>query len=206
MDSGKLQHAKKWVNEYLNGRDPAEMESLQYVEAICKRVFTDSEAADMGGWSRLMVRVMLGESDPEAHKVTAYDVKRILNQYALLHTGGHGRSHDMRGLNGAEFWAKVAELRAAMLTEDAIKRIQTAYNWVRTQLRIGCRINRNRTSYGLKHVMEDDCSVYVTNGEFIIAMCLAGFTMTTLEYNPSFNVTESSVKALRHRVGVKMTV
>lgn len=199
MDSGKLQFAKKWVAEYLNGRDPAQLESLDQVEAICRRVLTDDDAAELGGWPKTMARVMLGDRDPDMHKITRPSVQRILGWHPLLHNGGYGRSGDMRGLTGPEFWAKIAEQRQVLLSPESIKNIQAAYDWIRNNLRHGCHVNRNRTSYGLKHVMEGDTRHYVSNGEFIVAMLLNSYKISTTQYNPQFNVMESDVKAIIKR-------
>lgn len=83
-----------------------------------------------------------------------------------------------------------------LLTPESIKRTQSAYDWIRANLRHGCRINRQHSSYGLKHVMEGHTGVYVCNGEFIVAMLLAGFKMNTINYNPAFNVFTSDVRSI----------
>lgn len=49
-------------------------------------------------------------------------------------------------------------------------------------------INKNYSSYTLKHVIENDIG-YITNGEFIMAALVAGFTMSSVNMmNPSFNM------------------
>ena len=55
------------------------------------------------------------------------------------------------------------------------------------------KINRNRSSYGLKHVVERGIGAYVANGELIAAMLLLGFTHSPDGINAMFNVTEQSV-------------
>lgn len=61
------------------------------------------------------------------------------------------------------------------------------------------RINRGRTSYGLKHIFGHD-GFYVYNGAFKGAMLLAGFKADGLEYtNWWFNVSERSVQTIIKR-------
>lgn len=162
---------------------------------VCRDMFTDEEAAEMGGWAAVASLALSGDD-----KVTMYSVRHVLSHYALLHEGGHGRSHSMRGLTGAEFWKEMAAKRAAMMTPEAIERIQGAKNWIRSNLRHGQHTNRRRTSYGIKHVMEADNGLYVTNGEFIVAMLLSGFNMDSVNYNPSFNVVERELLAITRRI------
>ena len=55
-------------------------------------------------------------------------------------------------------------------------------------------INRNHTSYGLKHVVEKDIG-YVSNGVFIAAAIHCGFNFKHDEIpNVTFNMSEKSIK------------
>jgi hypothetical protein len=42
-------------------------------------------------------------------------------------------------------------------------------------------------SYGGKHVVEHEMDFYITNGEFILAMMLEGYTMKHVVYGPPWN-------------------
>lgn len=65
-------------------------------------------------------------------------------------------------------------------------------------------INKGRGSYGLKHIIEHATGSYLTNGELIAAMLIAGFTHKPDGYfrsgrlspNASFNIAEASVKKI----------
>lgn len=140
-------------------------------------------------------------------KITAQDVKHILNQYALLHNGGHGRSDEMRKISdSARFWEKMTEQRVMLLSAESVSRIQSAYDWIVGNLKRGHTKNRRHTSYGLKHIMQADGGVYVSNGEFIVAMCLAGFDMDYREYNPVFNTVRANVDRIVKRTQEKRKV
>ncbi len=49
-------------------------------------------------------------------------------------------------------------------------------------------INKNHSSYTLKHIIENDVG-YITNGEFIMAALVAGYAMSSVNrMNPCFNM------------------
>ncbi|WP_254561810.1 hypothetical protein [Dyadobacter diqingensis] len=58
-------------------------------------------------------------------------------------------------------------------------------------------IQKDNSSYGLKHDMEKVIGEYMTNGEFIVAMIGEGFVFKRDRINCYFNVTATSVKQLR---------
>lgn len=57
-------------------------------------------------------------------------------------------------------------------------------------------VNRNHSSYGLKHIVERHLGTYVSNGELIYAMHLEGYKIFRETINCSFNVSESSIRHL----------
>lgn len=76
--------------------------------------------------------------------------------------------------------------------------------WVREHWRQGDKLNHNRNSYHLKHVVEKCIDRYVSNGELIAAMILEGYKTLKIKpdpelyedappYNVVFNVDEESV-------------
>lgn len=83
--------------------------------------------------------------------------------------------------------------QAALLHGDSVKTIVITMGWIRQYLLRDTQINRQRTSYGLKHLAEWQIG-YVANGQFIMAMLLMGFDMEIAGANGLFNVTEASVQ------------
>lgn len=71
------------------------------------------------------------------------------------------------------------------------------FNWCVTVMVKTQAINRNHTSYGIKHLFEEaPLGFYVTNGALKGAMLLAGFTASDIESNNwNFNVSEKSFKS-----------
>lgn len=48
--------------------------------------------------------------------------------------------------------------------------------WIGKNIRTAKKILRGRTSYGMKHILEHDTGIYLTNNEFKDAMLLAGYS------------------------------
>ena len=48
--------------------------------------------------------------------------------------------------------------------------------WIGKNIRTAKKILRGRTSYGMKHILEHDTDIYLTNNEFKDAMLLAGYS------------------------------
>jgi len=75
--------------------------------------------------------------------------------------------------------------------------------WLQSKTKIKT-INGKWSSYGLKHLAEDEIG-YVTNGAFIRAAIHSGFAYRLSPSNPNveFNISEKSLKAVRgpHWVG-----
>lgn len=57
-------------------------------------------------------------------------------------------------------------------------------------------MNHRHTSYGLKHLVENDLGFHISNGLFIAAMAGAGYRVDVIGHNARFNVSERSVAAL----------
>lgn len=49
-------------------------------------------------------------------------------------------------------------------------------SWIHKNIRTARKILSGRTSYGIKHLLEHDTGIYLTNNEFKDAMLLAGFS------------------------------
>lgn len=83
--------------------------------------------------------------------------------------------------------------RDSLLSLDSLRAILVAMGWIQRYLVKDTQINRQRTSYGLKHVAER-WTGYLTTGQFIVAMLVLGFWMELAGNDGLFNVKESSVR------------
>ena len=48
-------------------------------------------------------------------------------------------------------------------------------NWIRENIRPRKSVLRKRTSYGIKHILQRDTGLYLTNNQFKSAMLLSGY-------------------------------
>jgi hypothetical protein len=82
---------------------------------------------------------------------------------------------------------------------ESAERVKEIGEWIGLHLKPTQRLNPYRSSYGLKHIVENDID-YVANGEFIAAMLMRGYRYSK-ERGPNawFNVSEKCVKAVTHR-------
>ena len=64
---------------------------------------------------------------------------------------------------------------ASLLTDESDDVIATVTEWIRTNVRKSRKILHGRTSYGIKHILQHDTGVYLTNNQFKDAMLTAGF-------------------------------
>lgn len=128
---------------------------------------------------------------------TRAEIEAILAMHPALHSDGYGVK---RGLHGRLSAADREAQRRALLTDESIAIIDHARAWIEQHFQPIATINENRTSYTLKNVYEYHVAttgqgIRVTNGQFIVALLLCGYRMgAPPEYNPSFNVSEKSVK------------
>lgn len=78
---------------------------------------------------------------------------------------------------------------------DKINKIRL---FIRGNLKKTKTLNRRDSSYGIKHKVERNTDLYITNGELIAAMILEGyrFKRDWTKINCNFNVSTSSLKKL----------
>jgi hypothetical protein len=116
--------------------------------------------------------------------MTAAEVQEIIDRYPLLNDCGLGYgSHKF----------DLAEERSNLVSEKSVAGIIAASRWISTRWARIKTINDRHTSYSLKHIYERVTGEYITNGQFIVAMLLAGFTAQMEGFNPHFAVSERSV-------------
>lgn len=74
-------------------------------------------------------------------------------------------------------------------------------NWILSNLEFMKSLNKGTSSYGLKHMMERDIGLYVTNGMFICAMLACGYRgRGNSGPNLYFNVRGASVNRIEKRL------
>lgn len=97
----------------------------------------------------------------------------------LSSAGIHFRSHD-KNWHDPEYFKTCRDL---MLTDRFFKGVQLSEDYIRQH-----GIKRGMTSYGLKHLVEEEYpSTYIHNGAFIIAAILRGYVPVLHQGpNPSF--------------------
>jgi hypothetical protein len=81
---------------------------------------------------------------------------------------------------------------------------QTVIEWIYSNLDKIKGINKNQSSYGLKHLFEDDKGqggFYTTNGQFKGALLECGFyTDDISNINWYFNISQKSITSIRKRL------
>lgn len=64
---------------------------------------------------------------------------------------------------------------AGLITEKPAEVQEIVYTWIRENLMPRKTVLYGRTSYGIKHLLEDDTKIYLTNNEFKDAMLQCGY-------------------------------
>lgn len=62
-----------------------------------------------------------------------------------------------------------------LITDLSIIDVMKVSDWIKKNIRKSRKIYRRASSYGLKHVLQADTHVYLTNNQFKDAMLLAGY-------------------------------
>ena len=62
-----------------------------------------------------------------------------------------------------------------LITEQPEAAVEAVSGWIRKNIRPARKVLQDRTSYGLKHLLERDTGVYLTNNAFKDALFLAGY-------------------------------
>ena len=62
----------------------------------------------------------------------------------------------------------------ALITRRENEEIEAVSGWIKKNIRVGKKILQGHTSYGLKHILNHDIGIYLTNNEFKDALLLAG--------------------------------
>lgn len=76
-----------------------------------------------------------------------------------------------------------------------------AVNWIRENLIKWDKMNLSINSYELKHLMQWDVGLYVSNGMFICAMISEMYKVRMNDgFNPNFNIRVKSINTIKKRI------
>lgn len=117
---------------------------------------------------------------PTASDYTAAAALRVLDDHPQLHNGGYGPLPAHAG-----YQLDQAESRAAIMQPESLTVILRVADWCSTATPPNIK---KKNSYGLKHDAERDIDQYVSNGQLIAGMVLAGYEIRERDYNPCFKV------------------
>ncbi len=93
------------------------------------------------------------------------------------------------------------EIDEALITDHCKEEINIACNWINENVIRRKKPNYEKTSYGLKHLLEKDTGLYLTNNEFKDAMLMCGFEPSNPnELNWSYCISNKSPIFRRNKV------
>ncbi|BFM38920.1 hypothetical protein [Synechocystis sp. LKSZ1] len=141
--------------------------------------------------------------------VTKHQIQEVLEKYPSLNYFGFGipikPSRYREAIKSGEFARELKEKQEDLFKN--IGQIERVIDWLKDVEKIKT-FNRNHSSYGLKHWVEDTPPrCYIANGSFIVGAVLAGFDVKVAEFgspNAYFNMSEKSLKALKDGNGKKV--
>lgn len=77
--------------------------------------------------------------------------------------------------NGRPYSIENGSEDAGLITDKSRESAETAMRWIKVHILPASDVLENRTSYGIKHKLQRDTGLYLTNNEFKDAMLLSGF-------------------------------
>lgn len=85
------------------------------------------------------------------------------------------------------------DLKFADMADDARAK---AIAWINTYMWPAKKENGYHTSYGLKHYLQDDTGIYMSNNQFKQAMAFCGFLpVDSTELNWTYRISEKALNA-----------
>lgn len=96
--------------------------------------------------------------------------------------------------NGRPYSNENGDIDKALITERPKKEIDIVCKWIKSKLTPIKSPNYERTSYGLKHILERDTGLYLTNNEFKDAMLMCGYEpVNPNELNWNYRISRRSL-------------
>ena len=77
--------------------------------------------------------------------------------------------------NGRPYSIENGYVDADLITDHSQEEQQIVMDWIRNNIYPRKTVLHGRTSYGIKHLLERDTGIYLTNNEFKDAMMVCGF-------------------------------
>ena len=77
--------------------------------------------------------------------------------------------------NGRPFTNENGSVDEALIIGHSKEKIDVVCEWIRSKLIRIKTPNYDKSSYGLKHILEKDTGLYLTNNEFKDAMLMCGY-------------------------------
>ncbi len=188
----RLEFVTNNVNRYMQRQIAAgEYPLLRIVEHSIDDALTDEMQAELGGRYAVATRLITGNLT-NGRLVTPAIVERVMGAHPRLHVCGYGNHSAGRDRFTRE---QLNSYRDELLSESSLTHIDVACAWIERYMLPTATINNRSNSYGIKHAAEKFVG-YMVNGHFITAALLCGFrTSKQPGYNPSFNMSERSIKA-----------
>jgi len=78
--------------------------------------------------------------------------------------------------NGRPYSIENGHEDAGLITDHSRREIDLVYNWIDENIYPRKTPLLDYTSYGIKHILESDTGIYLTNNEFKDAMLLRGYS------------------------------
>jgi hypothetical protein len=129
------------------------------------------------------------EITPQNGKHTREIIINILQEYPELNDFGFGLYNSGRGLTQSEKKNALGNDKKDLL--NRLEEFEKVCDWLSTKIKIKS-INTKRTSYGLKHLVEQELGCYISNGMLIVAAIHCGFKVKRKSHNAMFNISEKS--------------
>ena len=77
--------------------------------------------------------------------------------------------------NGRPYSIENGSIDAGLITDKSQEVQEAVYAWIRENIMPRKTPNRGRSSYGIKHILQGDTGIYLTNNEFKDAMMRCGY-------------------------------
>lgn len=95
--------------------------------------------------------------------------------------------------NGRPYSNENGYVDDGLITEHSKEEQETVMNWIRDNIKPRKTPLYSRTSYGMKHILEGNTGIYLTNNEFKDAMMMCGFEPTNVnELNWTYCISKKS--------------
>lgn len=95
--------------------------------------------------------------------------------------------------NGRPYSIENGSVDDGLITDKPQEIQEAVYAWITENIRSRKTHNRYHSSYGIKHILQGDCGIYLTNNEFKDAMMKCGFMPVNVnELNWTYCISEKS--------------